>query len=288
MPPAASLPTAPLVATSPAPVSGPVVPAQVDWASFIRRLFSEEAAFAFSIAILVVGLVVAYLVWRWTGRTLRRHGLADAAEGTPFDRAARAVGSSTVGVIALLVGVFVYVLSAVLALNVARLLDIQLFWTNVTAYLPRLFVAALAVILGLVAGAQIEVAVDERLRSIKLPEVTFLGELAKYSVFYIAALVALAQIGVSTEALLILLGAYTFGLVFVGALAFRHLLAASAAGVFLLLTQPFAIGDEVRVGDRRGIVQEIDVFVTHIENDEEEYIVPNQEILRSGIVRVRG
>jgi len=288
MGPAPTPPTAPPGPTlTPDPVGLATAPAQVDWASFIRRLFSAEAAFAFAVAILVVGLVAAYLVWRWTGRTLRSHGLGDAAEGTPFDRAARAIGSSTVGVIALLVGVFVYLLAAVLALNVARLLDIQQFWTNVTAYLPRLFVAALAVILGLVAGARAEVAVDERLRSVKLPEVTFLGELAKYSVFYIAALVALAQIGVSTGALLILLGAYAFGLVFVGALAFRHLLAASAAGVFLLLTQPYAIGDEVRIGDRRGIVQEMDVFVTRIENDEEEHIVPNQEVLRSGIVRIR-
>jgi small-conductance mechanosensitive channel len=264
-----------------------VLPLQTDWAGFVRRLFSREAAFAFSLAILAVGLIVAYLVWRWTARSLGQGWFADAAEGTPIDRTAQSIGSSTVGIIALLVGVFVYVLAIVLALNVAQLLDIQLFWTRLTGYLPRLFVAALAIIVGLVAGDKAEVVVDERLRSVKLPEVTFVGDIVKYSIFYVAALVALAQIGVATVALLILLGAYAFGLVFLCGLAFRHLLAASAAGIYLLLTQPYAIGDEIRIDERRGIVQEVDMFVTRIESGGEEYIIPNQEVFRSGIVRVR-
>jgi small-conductance mechanosensitive channel len=261
---------------------------QVDLPRFVRRLFSQEAAFAFSIAILVVGLVAAYLAWRWTRGVLTDSSFADAVEGTPLERTVRAVGFSTVGLIASLVAVFVYVLAIVLALNVVQLLDIQLFWTRVTSYLPRLLIAALAVIVGITAGYRAELAVSERLRSVKLPEVAFLGDLVKYSIFYVAALVALAQVGVSTDALLILLGAFAFGLVFLGGLAFRHLLAAAAAGIYLLLTEPYAIGDEVRIDDRRGIVQEVDVFVTRVESEGEEYIIPNQEVFQSGVVRVRG
>jgi small-conductance mechanosensitive channel len=57
--------------------------------------------------------------------------------------------------------------------------------------------------------------------------------------------------------------------------------------VFLLLNQPYTIGDRVRIGEQEGIVQEIDMFVTHVEDDDTEYIVPNQQVFRSGIVRVR-
>jgi small-conductance mechanosensitive channel len=261
---------------------------QVDVPRFIRRLFSEEAAFAFSVAVLVIGLVAAYLAWRWTQRALTASGFVDAVEGTPFERSVRAIGSSTIGLIASLVAVFVYVLAIVLALNIVQLLDIQLFWTRLTSYLPRLLIAALAVIVGVTAGYRAELAVSERLRSVKLPEVAFLGDVIKYSIFYVAALVALAQVGVSTNALLILLGAFAFGLVFLGGLAFRHLLAAAAAGVYLLLTEPYAIGDEVRIDDRRGVVQEVDVFITRVEANGEEYIIPNQEVFQSGVVRVRG
>jgi len=84
-----------------------------------------------------------------------------------------------------------------------------------------------------------------------------------------------------------MLAAYVFGLVFLGGLAFRDLLAAGAAGMYVLLHQPYTIGDEVRIGDRRGIVQETDMFVTRIENDGEEFVIPNQVVLHEGVVRVR-
>jgi small-conductance mechanosensitive channel len=54
------------------------------------------------------------------------------------------------------------------------------------------------------------------------------------------------------------------------------------------LEQPYAIGDEVVIGDRRGIVQEVNLFVTHIEDDGEEFVVPNSAVFESGVVRIRG
>jgi small-conductance mechanosensitive channel len=65
------------------------------------------------------------------------------------------------------------------------------------------------------------------------------------------------------------------------------MLASGAAGMYLLLNQPYSIGDQVEVGGQRGIVQEVDVFVTHVESEGEEYIVPNRKVFENGIVRVR-
>jgi small-conductance mechanosensitive channel len=259
----------------------------VDVTELFRTLASPEATVVISVGILLVGMIVAYGFLRWTVRFLRRRGLDSAVEGTPLERSLRRLGTSTIGLIGLLVALFVYLLTVLLALNVAQLVNFQMFWARLTGYLPRLFVAALAVIVGLVVGDKAGLIVSERLRSVKLPEASFLPELVKYSIFYVAALIALAQLGVTVGALLVLLAAYAFGLVFLGGLAFRDLLAASAAGIFLLLAEPYAIGDEIRIDDRRGIVQEVDVFVTHIEADGEEYIVPNQEVFRSGVVRIR-
>jgi small-conductance mechanosensitive channel len=64
-------------------------------------------------------------------------------------------------------------------------------------------------------------------------------------------------------------------------------IASSAAGVYLLLNQPYGIGDEIEIDGHRGIVQEVDVVATLIENDSEEFLVPNYRVLQSGIVRVR-
>jgi small-conductance mechanosensitive channel len=85
----------------------------------------------------------------------------------------------------------------------------------------------------------------------------------------------------------VLLAAYLFALVFLGGLAFRGMLSSGAAGVYLLLNQPYGIGDEVKVGNRRGIVQEVDLFATHVEANDEEYIIPNSKVFEDGIVRIR-
>jgi small-conductance mechanosensitive channel len=260
---------------------------QFDWPTLIRRLFSEEAALTAAVLLLVVGVFFAYLTWRWTQALFRQTGLNDAVEGTTFERSVNRFGTSTSGIIGILLAVFVYVLTAITAFNVARVLNFELFWAQVTRNLPRLFVAVLAVIVGLIAGDKAEIGIQERLRSVKLPEVTVLGAIAKYSIYYIAALIALAQLGVATAALLVLLAAYAFGLVFLCGIAFKQFLAAGAAGIYLLLVEPYSIGDEVRIDDKRGIVQEIDMFVTRIETEGEEYIVPNQRVFDSGIVRVR-
>lgn len=260
---------------------------QVEWARYIRRIFSEETAFTISIAILVLGILLAYWIWRWTHAVLRQIGVDELVEGTPFERTAQNFGTSTISILAQLAALFVYIASIILALNIAQLTDVQFFWAQITGYLPRLFIAILALIVGLVAGDKAKLVVSDRLRSIKLPEAELIPEIVKYSIFYIAFLLALSQVGVATGALLVLLAAYSFGLVFLSGLAFKDLLAASAAGIYLLLVEPYAIGDKVEIDDKRGIVQEVDMFVTHIETDGEEYIIPNQRVIRSGIIRIR-
>ncbi|MFB6152470.1 MAG: mechanosensitive ion channel domain-containing protein [Haloarculaceae archaeon] len=258
-----------------------------DWPDLIREAFSAETAFWLSILILVAGAVAGYLVWRSTRRFLEGSGVSEAVEGTPFERTVRSFGTSTVGILSLIAALFVYVAAIFLALSVARLMNTEIFWSRVTAFLPRLFIAVLAVVLGLVVGDKARLVVSERLRSIKLPEVGLIPELVKYSIFYIAALIALGQLGVAIGALLVLLGVYAIGLIALSLVAFWDLLRAGAAGIYILLSQPYGIGDRVRIGESEGIVQEVDMFTTHVESEDEEYIIPNQKVFKTGIVRLR-
>jgi small-conductance mechanosensitive channel len=260
---------------------------QSTWAELIRSLFSKETALTLSISILILGVVLGYLVWRTAHRILQDLGVPETVESTPFERTVERLGTSTVDLISHLAALFVYVSSVILALNVAQLFDSTTFWTQFTLYVPRLFTGTLALIVGLVVGDKAKLLVSERLKSVKLPEVSLLPKLVKYSVLYIFALIALGQLGVATEALLVLLRVYALGLVALTALAFWDLLRAGAAGIYILLAEPYSIGDEVRIDDNRGIVQEVDMFTTRIESEGEEYIVPNQRVFRSGIVRIR-
>ena len=259
---------------------------QIEFQRLLRSL-SRETALVAAIVVLVVGLMIAYYVRQRIHRVAGRLGITDAVESTPFERTARNFGTSTVGIVGWMAALFVYVGAVILALQFVDLVRVELFWSQFTSYLPRVFVAVLALIVGLIAGDKARLVVNERLRSVKLPEAGLIPELVKYSIVYIATLIALGQVGVDTLALLVLLAAYAFGLVFLSAVAFKDLLAASAAGIYVLLTEPYAIGSEVEIDGKRGIVQEINVFVTYIESDGQVYVVPNQHVLRTGVTRFR-
>ena len=243
--------------------------------------------FWLAFATLFVGLVLGWLTRILARRVLRRIGVPDAIEGTAFERTAREFGTSTVDILAAIAGYFVFGIALFAAVAVAEIEYVAQFWNAVAGFLPQLFFAVIVLIVGVLLGDKVELVVSERFRGVKLPQVGVLPLMAKYSVFYLAALIALGQVGVATGALIVLLAAYVFALVFLGGIAFRHLLSAGAVGTYLLLHQPYTIGDEIRVGDVRGIVQEMDLFVTHVEADGEEYVFPNSKVFAEGFVRFR-
>jgi len=239
------------------------------------------------LAVAMVGIVGAILLGALTTRLLVRLGVPDAVEGTAFDRTAREFDTSTVEVLGTLVRLFVLGVTFLSVLAVADIAVASGFWGRTVEFLPQAFFALVILIVGVVVGDKVQLVIGERLTGIKLPEVGIFPRLAKFTVFYVAVLIALSQLGVATLALVVLLAGYLFAVVFLGGLALSDLLKSAAAGSYLLLEQPYAIGDEVEIGGRRGVVQEVNLFVTHIEDDGEEFIVPNSTVFETGAIRVR-
>ncbi|ELZ98754.1 mechanosensitive ion channel [Haloferax mucosum ATCC BAA-1512] len=256
---------------------------------FVDRLIRAAGIRFFGVlVILLLGLIFAYVAGTLVHRLLVRVGVPESIEGTAFERAARDFETSTVEIISWLTRYFVLGTSILAALSFAGVNYADQFWTIVFAdTLPQLFVAILVLIVGVVIGDKVELLIAERFRAVKLPQVNIVPPLAKYTVFFLAALVALSQVGVTTLPLLVLLGSYMLGLIVLSAVAFRDLLRSGAAGTYLLFTQPYGIGDEIIVGQTRGVVQEFDMFVTHIESEDEEYILPNAHVFEEGVGRVR-
>ncbi|SDX88312.1 mechanosensitive ion channel family protein [Halobellus clavatus] len=235
----------------------------------------------------LVGLVVALVLGTLTTRLLVRLGVPDAIEGTAFERTARDFDTSTVEVLGSLVRVFVLAITVLLVFSVANVSVAFSFWTRAVQFLPQLFLALVILIVGVVVGDKVDLLINERLTGVKVPQIGVFPRIAKFTVFFVAVLVALSQLGVATLALVVLLGAYLFALVLLFTFAFSDMLKSGAAGSYLLLDQPYVIGDEVEIGGKRGVVQEVNLFVTHIENDGEEFIVPNRAVFEDGVVRIR-
>ncbi len=240
-----------------------------------------------AIVILAVGAVFAYLVSGITSRLLDRLGVVETIEGTSFERTTNEFGTSTARIITQLSGLFTFLIALFVAITVAELRFGDLFWSAVAVFVPQLFAALVILVVGVVVADKVELLVSERLRGVKLPDIGLIPLVAKYSVLFVAVLIALSQVGVAVLALIVLLAAYALALIVFTALATQDLLASGTAGVYLLLNQPYSIGDEVKVGGQRGIVQEVDLLVTRIETDGEEYIIPNRAVLKDGIVRIR-
>ncbi|MFB6119703.1 MAG: mechanosensitive ion channel domain-containing protein [Halobacteriaceae archaeon] len=255
----------------------------VEWRTLVR----PDSRLLMALAVVVVGVVAGYVLGRLSNRFLSAIGVPAAVEGTSFERTAQSLGTSTVALFSRLLSWFIYGVSILLAFQTARLFHRTVLWARIGAFIPDLFFALFTLAAGFVAGDKAELTVRERLSALKIREVSMVPRAVKYTVVYVALLVALGQVGVATNALLILLLVYAAAVIVFAALALRDTLPAAVAGYYLLLQEPYGIGDTVQIGAHRGVVQEVSVFVTRIESDGEEYIVPNHLVFREGVVRIR-
>lgn len=252
-----------------------------------QSIFEAQFRYIVAAGIFIVGLVAGHILGRVNERLLSRLGVGSAVEGTSIERTARNFGTSLVTALARLTAWAVYFVALLLALDFAGVVSMNLLGAWVAMVFPRILLAAIALIVGIVAGDKAELLVSERLRGVKVPEITIVPRAIKISIVFIALLVALGQLGVATGALLLLFAAYTLAIIVFSAVATRFLLASAAAGVYLLLHEPYSIGDRINIGDHEGIVQEVDLFATHVEADGTEYIVPNHLVMRDGVALVR-
>ena len=114
---------------------------------------------------------------------------------------------------------------------------------------------------------------------------SFLKNIIYYVLLIFVAIAALNKLGIETTSFVAIIGAAGLAV----GLALQGSLANFAAGVMLILFQPFKVGDEVDAGGANGIVKEIQIFSTIMEtNDKKKIIIPNAKITSDKIVIHRG
>jgi small conductance mechanosensitive channel len=110
-----------------------------------------------------------------------------------------------------------------------------------------------------------------------------LGRLARWTVIGLGAMLAALIVfpGFTAGELVQLLGATGLALGF----AFRNIFEDFLAGILLLLTQPFEIGDQIRLDSHEGTIESIETRSTSILTyDGRRLIVPNSELLTNIVV----
>jgi small-conductance mechanosensitive channel len=234
--------------------------------------------------ILLVGVAVGYTVRRILVGVGTSTGVDDFVEGTTFERVADSFGTSTVGIVATTVEWFIYASAIFVALDVLRFDPFdQTILLRITNYVPNIVAAFFIIVFGAILGDKTAILVSDRLESVKVSEIGVLPTVARYSVVFLALLMALSQLGVSTVALYILLAAYLFGAVAVALVALRVVLPSVVSGLYIVSTHQYGVGDTVRVGDVEGVVQEVDLLTTCVDDGEREHLLPNSLVLEEGV-----
>ncbi|MBV1876601.1 MAG: mechanosensitive ion channel [Pseudomonadales bacterium] len=103
----------------------------------------------------------------------------------------------------------------------------------------------------------------------------FLASCTKIIIIAIVAIICLGKIGISVTPLVAALGAASLG----AGLAMQGLLSNYAAGLNIILTRPFVVGDTIHVQGVTGIVDEVRLAYTILTDEDEVCIsIPNRHI----------
>ncbi|MCP4411981.1 MAG: mechanosensitive ion channel [Gammaproteobacteria bacterium] len=104
----------------------------------------------------------------------------------------------------------------------------------------------------------------------------FISNIAKILIVAMVAIIALGKLGISVTPFLAAIGALSLG----AGLALQGLLANYGAGLNIILTRPFIVGDTITVQGESGIVRDILLAYTIIvTEDDVEITIPNKHIV---------
>lgn len=125
-------------------------------------------------------------------------------------------------------------------------------------------------ITGWLAGAVRRIA--ERHPRIDNTLAAFFASIVRYGLMAFVLIAVLARFGVETTQMVAVLGAATLAI----GLALQGTLSNVAAGVMLILFRPYRLGDFVELNGRRGVVRDVNLFVTELATpDNVKIMLPN-------------
>ena len=109
----------------------------------------------------------------------------------------------------------------------------------------------------------------------------FIANVVKILIFAAMIVIALGKIGISIAPFVAAIGAVSL----TAGLALQGSVSNYAAGVFIIISRPFKVGDSLSVAGVYGVVEEIKLSYTVLRNEDEELItVPNKQMIGDVLV----
>lgn len=235
--------------------------------------------------LLLAGWLAAWLLSRATDHIARRAAerLAHARQMPASVRRLRSYRSMpTVG--ARLVFWIVMLFFAAAAVEALGLPAVSNVVSWLTAYLPRMLIAALIVVLGFWGGQAVREIIIAATEQTRIGRGPLLARLAQSTLVAVATVIAAEQVGIDTTVLItlvvILVGTT------LGAMALAFALGASGTVANIVAAhyvhQMHRVGERIRIADTEGTITEIGRTAVVLDSAGEKFIVParrfNEEI----------
>ena len=213
-----------------------------------------------AIALLLIGIIIVRLLARALIKALKAVGLDEQADRAGVNRVLdrAGLGSSLAVVIGRAIRIALEIVVVFAALSLLGLAFLSDSLNKGIQELPKLLIAAALLLVGVVLAGYARERGDRLSEQMDLP--VPVGRIAQVTVLAIFAVIALAQIAVSTGVLLLLVGILLAGATATLALAFglgaRDVARALSAGRYL--RQNYDVGQEIGFAEVRGQVISID------------------------------
>lgn len=260
-----------------------------------REAFNQVVLLAPKVLAMVVVLVLGYLIARFVARAItvlsQKIGLEVAAERSGLADSMQHMGikrnvSAIVGTIVFWLLMCVFIMAAV---NILGLQDVSAAMYSVVSYIPKLLVATLVVVIGLLVASFLRGVVATSADRVGLTYAEHLANGFYYVLVLVTFHAALTHLGMNLELLenmiLIAFGALAIGFALAFGLGGRDVIGGILAGYYV--RQRLQTGDRVTVGNLEGTVREVGPVATVIETEEENFInrrsIPNAKMLNEAV-----
>lgn len=154
----------------------------------------------------------------------------------------------------------------------------DLIVTFFVTYSFQLIGALIILIIGLLVSSRVARLVSRTCdkRGLDVTLSRFLASCTKIIIIVVVAVICLGKIGISVTPFVAAIGALSLG----AGLAMQGLLSNYGAGLNIILTRPFVVGDTITVQGVTGIVKEVQLAQTILtDEDEVTILIPNRHIV---------
>ncbi len=153
-------------------------------------------------------------------------------------------------------------------------------------WMPHLLIAVV-IVLGSVLGGlivrRILLRLSRQAESATAYILKLAGRISAAGLMVFGVVTALGTIGVDVSALVAGLGLTGFALGF----GLKDILANVVSGVLILLYRPFELYDRIIVAGLEGVVSEIDLRYTRLEQEDKTFLVPNSLLITNTITLLK-